>query len=194
MQHAWMPHWPLLHVFLIGFSTLASSTFVGQGISIHFKCEKELSASGHMYAAPVCEGWACRFQTGPSRRCRLHRTPGSGSCQTSGRGADCRKVGREMCSLQVLERHTSIHQSSEPRHSPQVRPAVDQVKDLRRVEQLLEATQELHPLVVAAFGVDEDQEGAGTRGGAGGLPETCSRAHGVRTITHIYIVRACLYA
>lgn len=56
-----------------------------------------------------------------------------------------------------------------------MRPAVDQVKDLRWVEQLFEATQELHSLVVTALGVDKDQQGARTRGGAGGLPETCRR-------------------
>ena len=54
--------------------------------------------------------------------------------------------------------------------SPKVRPAVDQVEDLSWVEELLELAEELDPLVVSAFGVDEDQERAGARRG-GGLPE-----------------------
>lgn len=55
--------------------------------------------------------------------------------------------------------------------SPEVRPAVDQVEDLSRVEELLEASEEFHPLVVTTFGVDKDQEGTGAGRGAGGLPE-----------------------
>ncbi|TNN79068.1 hypothetical protein EYF80_010747 [Liparis tanakae] len=51
--------------------------------------------------------------------------------------------------------------------SPEVRPAVDQVEDLSRVEELLEAPEEFHPLVVTAFGVDKDQEGTGAGRGAG---------------------------
>lgn len=59
--------------------------------------------------------------------------------------------------------------------SPKVRPAVHQIKDLSRIEQLLEATQEFHSLVVTTFGVDKDQEGTGTWWGTGGLPETYGR-------------------
>lgn len=57
-----------------------------------------------------------------------------------------------------------------------MRTPVDQVEDLGRVEKLLEASQELHPLVVSAFRVDEDQEGTGTRRGTGGLPEACRKS------------------
>lgn len=46
--------------------------------------------------------------------------------------------------------------------SPQVRPTVDQVKNLSRVEELLEASQEFHSLVVTTFRIDKNQEGTGT--------------------------------
>jgi len=53
---------------------------------------------------------------------------------------------------------------------PELRASVHQVEDLRRVQQLLELAEELHPLVVSTFRVDQDQQGAGARG-RGGLPE-----------------------
>lgn len=53
---------------------------------------------------------------------------------------------------------------------PQLWASVHQVEHLGWVEELLELAEELHALVVPAFGVDEDQEGAGARG-RGGLPE-----------------------
>ena len=43
-------------------------------------------------------------------------------------------------------------------HSPKARPSVHQIKHLSRIEELLEAPQELDALVVARFRVDEDQE------------------------------------
>lgn len=43
-----------------------------------------------------------------------------------------------------------------------MRPTVDQVKDLSRIEKLLKASQEFHSLVVATFGVDKHQEGTST--------------------------------
>lgn len=46
--------------------------------------------------------------------------------------------------------------------SPKMRPTVDQVKDLSRIEKLLKASQEFHSLVVATFGVDKHQEGTST--------------------------------
>lgn len=39
--------------------------------------------------SPVYAGWACRAPTAPSPRCRLHRTPGCETSQTSGRAAAC---------------------------------------------------------------------------------------------------------
>lgn len=56
---------------------------------------------------------------------------------------------------------------------PQVWATVHEVKDLGRVEELLELAQKLDALVVPALGVDEGQERAGAGRGAGGLPETC---------------------
>lgn len=49
-----------------------------------------------------------------------------------------------------------------PFSSPEVRPTVDQVKDLSRVEELFEASQEFHSLVVTTFRIDKNQEGTGT--------------------------------
>lgn len=40
---------------------------------------------------------------------------------------------------------------------PELWSSVHQVKDLSRVEKLLELAEELHPLVVTAFGVAQDQ-------------------------------------
>lgn len=54
---------------------------------------------------------------------------------------------------------------------PELRSSVHQVKNLSRVQELLELAEELHALVVAAFGVTQDQEGAGARR-RGGLPKT----------------------
>lgn len=54
---------------------------------------------------------------------------------------------------------------------PELWSSVHQVEDLSRVQKLLELAEELHPLVVAALGVHQDQERAGTRS-RGGLPET----------------------
>lgn len=53
---------------------------------------------------------------------------------------------------------------------PELRAAVHQVKDLSRIQELLELAEELHSLVVAALGVAQDQQwtAAGSRGG---LPE-----------------------
>lgn len=53
---------------------------------------------------------------------------------------------------------------------PKLWAAVHQVKDLSRVQELLELAEELHSLVVSAFGVAQDQQrtAAGSRGG---LPE-----------------------
>lgn len=56
-----------------------------------------------------------------------------------------------------------------------MRAAVDKVKDLSRVEELFETPQELNPLVVAALGVDEDQERAGAGRRTGSLPEACGK-------------------
>ena len=55
---------------------------------------------------------------------------------------------------------------------------VHEVEHLRRVEQLLEAAQELDALVVSALGVDKDQQRTGARGGARGLPEAWRRGGG----------------
>lgn len=43
---------------------------------------------------------------------------------------------------------------------PELWAAVHQVKDLSGVQELLELAQELHSLVVAAFGVAQDQQRA----------------------------------
>lgn len=59
--------------------------------------------------------------------------------------------------------------------SPQVWATVHQVKHLRRVQQLLEASQELDPLIVSALGVDKHQQRAGAGRRAGRLPETFRR-------------------
>lgn len=59
--------------------------------------------------------------------------------------------------------------------SPEVGPSVHQIKDLRRVQQLLEAPQELDPLIVSALGVDKHQQRAGAGRRAGRLPETFRR-------------------
>lgn len=56
--------------------------------------------------------------------------------------------------------------------SPQVGASVHEVKHLRWVQQLFEAAQELHALVVTTFGVDKHQEGTGTGWRTGRLPET----------------------
>lgn len=47
-------------------------------------------------------------------------------------------------------------------YSPKMRPTVDQVKDLSRVQELLEASKEFNSLVVTTFGVDKDQQWTGT--------------------------------
>lgn len=41
---------------------------------------------------------------------------------------------------------------------PELWATVHQVKDLSRVQELLELAEKLHPLVVAAFGVAQDQQ------------------------------------
>ena len=46
---------------------------------------------------------------------------------------------------------------------------IHKIKDLSWVEKLLEAAEELHTLVVAALGVDKDEEGAAAPV-LGGLP------------------------
>lgn len=61
--------------------------------------------------------------------------------------------------------------------SPQVRASVHQVKDLCRVQQLLEAPQELHALIVSTFRVDEHQQWTGAGRRTGRLPETWTHTH-----------------
>lgn len=63
--------------------------------------------------------------------------------------------------------------------SPQVRPSIHQVKHLRRVQQLLEAPQELHTLIVSTFRVNKDQQRTGAGRRTRRLPETC--AHNTHT-------------
>lgn len=62
-------------------------------------------------------------------------------------------------------------QRAQKTHLPQVWPPIHQVKDLGRVEELLELAQEFDSLVVPTLRVDKGQQRAGTGGGAGGLPE-----------------------
>lgn len=55
-------------------------------------------------------------------------------------------------------------QNTETTPVPELWTSVHQVKDLSRVEELLELAEKLHPLVVTAFGVAQDQERAAARG------------------------------
>lgn len=64
--------------------------------------------------------------------------------------------------LQMFVYYISKHIRFNLASSPKVRPTIHQIKDLSRIEQLLEAAQEFHTLVVTTFGVDKDQEGTGT--------------------------------
>lgn len=67
----------------------------------------------------------------------------------------------------LLQRIRRVRRSS---RVPELWSSIHQVEHLSRVEKLLELAQELHALVVPAFGVHEDQERAGA-GRSGGLPE-----------------------
>ena len=53
---------------------------------------------------------------------------------------------------------------------PQLWPSIHEVEHLGGVQQLFELAEELDALVVSAFGVHQDQQGAGAPG-RGGLPE-----------------------
>lgn len=54
---------------------------------------------------------------------------------------------------------------------PEVWSSVHEVKDLGRVQQLFESSEELHTLVVPTFGIDKDKQWACAGRRARGLPE-----------------------
>lgn len=54
---------------------------------------------------------------------------------------------------------------------PEVWSSIHEVKDLGRVQQLFESSEELHTLVVATFRIDKDQQWACAGWRARGLPE-----------------------
>ena len=83
-----------------------------------------------------------------------------------------RKMSWQKCSRDKLEAPSSKTKVSTKtqRRVPELRSSVHQVKHLRRVQELLELAEELHPLVVSTFGVDQDQQRTGARC-RGGLPE-----------------------
>lgn len=66
---------------------------------------------------------------------------------------------------------------------PEVGASVHEVKDLGRVQQLLESSEELHTLVVPAFGIDEDQQWTRAGRRTCGLPEAWCEDGGGREKT-----------
>lgn len=73
-------------------------------------------------------------------------------------------------------------------HLPQVWPPIHQVKDLRRVEELLELAKEFDSLIVPTLGVDKGQQRAGAGGGARCLPEPWHKG-GKKRVKHAALIQ-----
>ena len=117
-------------------------------------------------SVPVCAVSGRRSQTEPSQHCRLLHTPGSWTYQTSGTNADWQRNTFKLLISLSLSLSVSLCLS------PQVWSSIHQVKHLRRVQQLFEASQELDTLIVSTFRVDKDEQRTGAGWRTRSLPET----------------------